>query len=144
MNKLLIGLGIGVLTLFMGMTLLRANNTFDDFSPMTNVEEDQAYYPSRHGYGPGRCHGTYDGESYTEEDTYFQHHDWMYGSMFSHSEIEQYNQLDEAQRETYEVMYARRVNALDLESMGDDALSDKLTQIRQEVFEDLLGGESVE
>ncbi|MGM0435852.1 MAG: hypothetical protein ACQEQA_02240 [Bacillota bacterium] len=138
MNKLLIGLGVGVLTLFMGVTLLNAHETFDTFTPMDNVEDEETYYHGRGGYGPGGCHGGFDDEDH------FQHHDWMYGSMFDDSEIEQYNQLTPEERETYEVMYARRVNALDLDSLGDEALSDKLSEIRQDIFEELTSGDDVE
>jgi len=138
MNKLLIGLGTVVLTLLAGVTVLNAHDTFDTFTPMDNVENEEAYYPSRGGFGPGGCHKTYG------EDDYFQHHDWMYGSMFADTEIEQYNQLTLEEREMFEVMYARRVNALDLESLGDETLSDKLRDIRQNVFEEITGVDDVE
>ena len=137
MNKLLIGLGVGVFTMIIGVTLLNAHETFDNVAFMDNAEEEP-YYHGRGGYGPASCHGVFDDEDH------FLHHDWVYGSMFDDSEIEQYNQLSSEERETFEMMVARRVNALDLESLDDQALKDKLSEIRQNVFEEITGGVDIE
>jgi hypothetical protein len=132
MNKLFVGIGIGLLTLVFGVTILNANSTFEDFSPMADSDTEEAYYPSRYGSPGGRCHG-----AYSEETSHFHEHDWMFRSMFSESEIEHYNQMGSTLREEFEIMYARRVNALDTDSMDDKALRDKLDVITQNIFETL-------